>query len=137
MAIEHHNHNVQSDGKREMTKGQFSEWLTGFDTDKDGRISRYELREAVRANKGWFSTWKSNRGVKNADLNGDGFIDPREFTPLVEFAQKLLGYDSQKERLTHAITNIFHLQEMKAKCELENIWSGNLKQLNLEATIKL
>ncbi|GFS46570.1 hypothetical protein Acr_00g0103030 [Actinidia rufa] len=46
--------------KREMTMEQFSEWLAGFDTDKDGRISRDELREAVHVNNGWFSTWKSN-----------------------------------------------------------------------------
>ena len=71
--------------------GQFSEWLAGFDRDKDGRISRDELREAVRANKRWFSTWKSNRAVKNADLNRDGFIDQSEFTHLVEFSQKQLG----------------------------------------------
>ena len=64
---------------------------TGFDKDKDGRISQDELKEAVRATGGLFSSWKSKRGVKSADLNGDGFIDQNEITRLVEFAQKYLG----------------------------------------------
>ncbi|XP_057503736.1 calcium-binding protein CML24-like [Actinidia eriantha] len=100
MAIGHHHHHhhhhsvskgVQSDGKREMTMDQFIEWLWGFDKDNDGRISQDELKEAVRATGGWFSTWKSKRGVKSADLNRDGFIDQNEITRLVEFAQKQLG----------------------------------------------
>lgn len=62
-----------------------------FDADKDGRLSRYELRDAVRANRGWFSTWKGKRALKSADANRNGFVDERELENLVAFAEKELN----------------------------------------------
>lgn len=82
---------VTPDGKREMTIEEFKKWLKKFDKDKDGKISRDELREAVRAKGGWFSTHKSKRGLKLADINSNGFIDDSEISNLVEFAQRELG----------------------------------------------
>ncbi|KAF7138311.1 hypothetical protein RHSIM_Rhsim07G0228900 [Rhododendron simsii] len=79
------------DGKREMTLDEFKEWIRGFDKDKDGRLSRDELREAIRATRAWFPGWKAKRGIKAADVNGDGFIDDTEIMVLMEFAQKNLG----------------------------------------------
>ncbi|KAF7139557.1 hypothetical protein RHSIM_Rhsim07G0229400 [Rhododendron simsii] len=73
---------------REMAIDEFKMWVKQFDVDKDGRISRDELKEAIRANRAWFPGWKANRGVKAADVNGDGFIDDSEITALVEFAEK-------------------------------------------------
>ncbi|KAM7517077.1 hypothetical protein LguiA_006660 [Lonicera macranthoides] len=83
--------NVTTDGKREMTMDEFKRWLKKFDTDNDSRISRDELREAVRANGGWFSKWKGKRGMKSADINGNGFIDESEIISLLDFAEKVLG----------------------------------------------
>ncbi|KAG5542166.1 hypothetical protein RHGRI_021882 [Rhododendron griersonianum] len=79
------------DGKREMAMDQFKEWIKQFDVDKDGRISRDELKEAIRSTRAWFPGWKANRGVKAADANGDGFIDDSEITALMEFAEKNLS----------------------------------------------
>ncbi|KAL2538001.1 Calcium-binding protein CML23 [Forsythia ovata] len=59
--------------------------------DKDGSISQDELQEAVLATGGWFSTWKSERGLKSADTNSDGVIDENEFSNPVEFERKQLG----------------------------------------------
>ncbi|CAN4115097.1 unnamed protein product [Withania somnifera] len=86
--------NISSDGKLEMSLQEFKKWLKIFDLDKDGKISKEELREAVRANGGgWFSRLKGSHGKKIADTNGDGFgfIDEKEFENLVEFAHRNLG----------------------------------------------
>ncbi|XP_072952972.1 polcalcin Cyn d 7-like [Typha angustifolia] len=76
---------------REMTVDEFKEWLKRFDTDKDGRISREELQRAIRSIRGRFSGWKSRRGIRRADIDGDGFIDEDEIDNLVDFAQNSLG----------------------------------------------
>lgn len=90
-SISYATRNVTTDGKREMTVEEFKRWLKKFDADNDCRISRYELREAVRATGVWFSTSKGKQGVKSADINGDGFIDESEIISLVDFAEKELG----------------------------------------------
>lgn len=86
MAIKHTH---SSNG--EMTVEEFREWLKSFDKDKDGRISRAELREAIRSKGGRFTTWKSGRGIRQADSNRNGFIDDAEIDNLVAFAQRNLG----------------------------------------------
>ncbi|CAL9092035.1 unnamed protein product [Musa acuminata var. zebrina] len=75
----------------DMTVDEFKEWLKRFDTDRDGRISREELKRAIRSIRGRFSGWKSKRGIKYSDADGNGFIDEGEFDNLVDFAQKSLG----------------------------------------------
>ncbi|RZR98142.1 hypothetical protein BHM03_00027449 [Ensete ventricosum] len=40
-------HAVGERRHREMSMEEFREWLKRFDVDKDGRISRRELREAL------------------------------------------------------------------------------------------
>ncbi|KAL9385915.1 hypothetical protein Peur_022925 [Populus x canadensis] len=89
MAIK--NRNVTVDGARAMTMGQFKAWMKTIDDDKDGKISKDELSDAVRGNGGWFAGWKAKRGVGSADSNGNGFVDESEIGNLVEFAQKHLG----------------------------------------------
>ncbi|CAN4095388.1 unnamed protein product [Withania somnifera] len=85
--------NIASDGKLEMSVQEFKKWMKRFDIDKDGKISKEELREALRANGvGWFSRIiKGSKGIKDADANGNGYIDDNEFNNLVEFAQRNLG----------------------------------------------
>ncbi|KAL5189706.1 putative calcium-binding protein CML19 [Glycine soja] len=87
--------NVSSDGKRVMTVEQFRRWLmTAFDTNGDGRISKAELRRAVRLTGGIFASWNSGqafssgRAFKSADVNRDGFIDDNKFRNLAHFAGK-------------------------------------------------
>lgn len=83
--------NVGLDGKREMTLDEFKMWVRRFDADKDGRISREELAEAVRLSGGWFARFKAKRGVRSVDRNGNGYVDGVEVHELVDFAQKHLG----------------------------------------------
>jgi len=81
--------NVWSDGKRVMTVEQFKRWLmTAFDTNGDGRISKAELRRAVRLTGGFLASCSSGRAFKSADANRDGFIDDNEFRNLAHFADK-------------------------------------------------
>ncbi|XP_050365075.1 polcalcin Cup a 4-like [Argentina anserina] len=82
---------VASDGKRVMTTEELKKWLKKFDTDKDGRISKEELRQAIRSTGGRFAAFKSSRGLRSADVNKDGYIGEEELDSLVEFAQKHLN----------------------------------------------
>ena len=82
---------IHVDGKTEMTVDELKRWLRSLDTDKDGRISKKELADAVRESGGWFARWKGKRGIRSADSNGNGFVDENEISNLVEFAQKILG----------------------------------------------
>ncbi|KAK3231424.1 hypothetical protein Dsin_003305 [Dipteronia sinensis] len=82
---------VDENGKRETTMDEFMRWMKKFDADKDGRISRQELAEAVRVSGGWFARLKARRGVRSVDRNGNGCIDDSEIKSLVEFAEKHLG----------------------------------------------
>jgi Ca2+-binding EF-hand superfamily protein len=72
-----------------MSIEEFKRWLRKFDADKDGKISRKELEDAIAG--GWFTRWKGKPGIRSADSNGNGFIDESEIDNLVEFAQKYLG----------------------------------------------
>ncbi|MCD9558493.1 hypothetical protein HAX54_015880 [Datura stramonium] len=82
---------VSASGKNEMTLKEFKEWLKEFDTDNNGKISKEELREAIRATGAWFCGFKSKKAVKYADTNRNGVIDENEIDNLVHFAQKHLG----------------------------------------------
>lgn len=52
---------VDVDRKRVITIDEFTEWIRGFGKNKDGQITRDELREAIRATRAWFSYWKAER----------------------------------------------------------------------------
>ncbi|CAB4296941.1 unnamed protein product [Prunus armeniaca] len=54
--------------------------------DKDGRISKEELRQAIRATRGHFVMFKSRLGLRSADADCNGFIDEDELNNLVDFA---------------------------------------------------
>jgi calmodulin len=75
----------------DMTVEKFKEWLRRFDVDHDGRISREELRCAMRTIRTRFAGYKSKRGIDCADADGDGYIDDDEVDGLIEYAQKSLG----------------------------------------------
>uniref|UniRef100_A0A6N2MGU5 EF-hand domain-containing protein n=1 Tax=Salix viminalis TaxID=40686 RepID=A0A6N2MGU5_SALVM len=79
------------DGKQGMTMEQFKIWIKSLDIDKNGKISKDELSDAVRGNGGWFAGLKGKRGIRSADSNGDGVIDESEIAMLAAFAQKHLG----------------------------------------------
>uniref|UniRef100_A0A0D9XEI3 EF-hand domain-containing protein n=1 Tax=Leersia perrieri TaxID=77586 RepID=A0A0D9XEI3_9ORYZ len=75
----------------ENTVREFKEWLRQFDTDRDGRISRDELRQAMRAVGVKFTGIKCRRGMNLADADGDGYLDDSEIDGLIEYWGKRLG----------------------------------------------
>ncbi|XP_062186373.1 calmodulin-like protein 4 [Phragmites australis] len=75
-----------------ITVPEFKEWLKQFDTNHDGRISRKELREAIRRRGAWFSNLKALFAVRRADKNRNGFVDDCEIEGLIVFAEKELGF---------------------------------------------
>ncbi|PIA56439.1 hypothetical protein AQUCO_00700636v1 [Aquilegia coerulea] len=77
--------------KKEMTVEEFKNWLNQFDADKDGRISKEELHEAVRSLGVWFTSWKTRRGLLAADDNKNGYVDEHEVDHLFAYAQKKLN----------------------------------------------
>ena len=79
------------DGKLVMSPEEFKNWLKGFDRNGDGRISKGELREAMRAKGVWFAGWKCHEGLSAADKDGNGFIEDDEMNNLKDFALKHLG----------------------------------------------
>ncbi|PIA56438.1 hypothetical protein AQUCO_00700635v1 [Aquilegia coerulea] len=81
--------------KKTMTVEDFKTWLKQFDADGDGRISKNELRTAIRDLGMCFTTWKARKGVRIADANGNGFLDENEIEGLVEFAKNKLGMKIQ------------------------------------------
>ncbi|XP_043714979.1 probable calcium-binding protein CML18 [Telopea speciosissima] len=84
---------IPKDGKREMSMEEFKQWLKRFDADGDGRISKEELRQALRSVGVRFKRWKARRALRSADADADanGFIDDDEIQNLVTFAEKHLG----------------------------------------------
>lgn len=80
-----------SSNREDMTLEEFKRWLQQFDTDGDGRISRNELREAIRRRGAWFCSLRSSRALRRADKNSNGFLDDSEIENLVALAQKDLG----------------------------------------------
>uniref|UniRef100_A0ACD5Y8U9 Uncharacterized protein n=2 Tax=Avena sativa TaxID=4498 RepID=A0ACD5Y8U9_AVESA len=75
----------------DMTADEFKQWLCRFDVDRDGRISRDELRCAMRALRTRFSGYKSKRCIEYADTDGDGYIKDNEVDGLIDYAQRSLG----------------------------------------------
>ncbi|GMI96737.1 hypothetical protein HRI_003343000 [Hibiscus trionum] len=85
------NKGISMDGKRTMTMDEFKQWLKRFDANKDGRISKEELRSTVYETGERCGRWKSWCGIRSADADGSAFIDKNEITNLVDFANKYLG----------------------------------------------
>ena len=82
---------LSNDDAGAMTAAEFKDWLRQFDADRDGRISRDELRRAMRALRVRFTGRRARRGISFADADGDGYIDDSEIDGLVEFARTNLG----------------------------------------------
>jgi Ca2+-binding EF-hand superfamily protein len=74
----------------ETTVEEFRAWLAQFDADGDGRISREELREALRSLDLWFAWWKAREALRDADANRNGLVDPDEMGRLYAFARRNL-----------------------------------------------
>ncbi|KAL5213238.1 hypothetical protein ABZP36_024085 [Zizania latifolia] len=74
----------------ETTVGEFRAWLSQFDANGDGTISREELERALRSLNLWFARWKAREAMREADANRNGVVDRDEMVRLYAFAQKHL-----------------------------------------------
>jgi hypothetical protein len=80
-----------------ITVPEFKRWLKQFDTDRDGRISRKELQEAIRRRGAWFSGLRAIFAIRHADRNRNGFVDDSEIEGLIHFAERELGFRITKD----------------------------------------
>ena len=75
-----------------MSEQEFRAWLQKVDVNGDGRISRQELKDALRVigmNCAW---WKAWRAKKYADLNHNNYIDgEQEIKELIQHAAERWG----------------------------------------------
>lgn len=85
------NRPFSNDGKYEMSLEEFKKWLKRFDSDKDGRINKAEVLDAIRTGGVWFAGLRSRRGLNAADKNHNGYIDDNEINNLKDVALKYLG----------------------------------------------
>ncbi|KAI0494840.1 hypothetical protein KFK09_024985 [Dendrobium nobile] len=68
---------------------QFKAWLKSIDQNGDGKISRKELRHALRALGLKSPRWKAWRALVHADLNHNKHIDgDDEVEELIKYAVK-------------------------------------------------
>ncbi|KAI5006831.1 hypothetical protein ZWY2020_037993 [Hordeum vulgare] len=68
----------------DMTVDEFKEWLRQrFDVDRDSRISRDELRCAMRTIRTRFSGYQEQAWHQYADTDGDGYVDDGEVDSLI------------------------------------------------------
>ncbi|KAK1315423.1 hypothetical protein QJS10_CPA06g02353 [Acorus calamus] len=75
-----------------MTEQQFVQWLDDIDTNKDGMISKEELRKALHDLGLHFTRWKAGRGMAHGDLNHNHYIDGHEeLEKLIAYAKNRWG----------------------------------------------
>ncbi|PHU18879.1 hypothetical protein BC332_10030 [Capsicum chinense] len=68
----------------EQVKGM----LMKYDKNRDGRISKQQVRLAFKEMGLHFCRWKAGKAVRFADENGDGYINEDEMSQLVHYASK-------------------------------------------------
>ncbi|KAK3231397.1 hypothetical protein Dsin_003278 [Dipteronia sinensis] len=86
---------LRGDAKKEFPVPYNKEQLRGmfwrYDTNKDDKLSRKELKEAFSNLGASIPAWRAHRALNHADNNGDGYISGEEVDELINYAVKL-GY---------------------------------------------
>ncbi|KAL6317843.1 hypothetical protein AAG906_030597 [Vitis piasezkii] len=75
-----------------LSEDQLKGLLKRYDTNKDGRLSKDELKKAFRGMGLHFSGWRAGRALRHADANGDHFISEDELNELVKYAHSKWGF---------------------------------------------
>ncbi|PPR82101.1 hypothetical protein GOBAR_AA38620 [Gossypium barbadense] len=86
MAIKTRTYSVV-DGRLEMTMDEFKRWLKKFDDDKDGRISRDELADAIRVSRLEMTMDEFKRWLKKFDDDKDGRISRDELADAIRVSR--------------------------------------------------
>ncbi|CAN4122699.1 unnamed protein product [Withania somnifera] len=68
----------------EQVKGM----LMKYDRNKDGKLSKQEVRLAFKEMGLHFCHWKAGKALRFADKNGDGYINEDEMSELVQYASR-------------------------------------------------
>ncbi|KAI3709034.1 hypothetical protein L2E82_17486 [Cichorium intybus] len=71
-----------------LTDDQLKGMLRRFDTNRDGKISRRELRVGLRSLGLHFTFIRAGRALHHADGNGDGVISDEEINELAKYVYK-------------------------------------------------
>lgn len=82
-------------GSVPLNEAQLKSWFTLFDANKDGRLSKEELKNALEGLGSTFPAWRAWRALRHADENGDGYISEEELDGLVKYIVKR-GYSPSK-----------------------------------------
>ncbi|KAL5847423.1 hypothetical protein ACOSQ3_010947 [Xanthoceras sorbifolium] len=73
------------------TMEQLRQMFWSHDANRDGRLSRKELKDAFNDLGARIPGWRAHRALNRADDNGDGYVSEDEVDELVSYAVKL-GY---------------------------------------------
>ncbi|KAK4352078.1 hypothetical protein RND71_027596 [Anisodus tanguticus] len=71
-----------------LSEEQVKGMLMKYDKNRDGKLSRQELRLAFKEMGLHFCCWKAGKVLRFADRNGDGYINEDEFSEFVQFASR-------------------------------------------------
>ncbi|XP_059635380.1 calcium-binding allergen Ole e 8-like [Cornus florida] len=66
-----------------LSEEQIKGLLKRHDTNRDGKLSREELKAAFKTLGLHFSGWRAQRALRHADANEDGFINEEELNELI------------------------------------------------------
>ena len=75
-----------------LSEEQVKGLLSRYDTNRDGRLSKDELKRAFRGMGLRFSGWRAGRALRHADANGDHYISEDELSELVKYAHSKWGF---------------------------------------------
>ncbi|WCJ35406.1 hypothetical protein M5689_016663 [Euphorbia peplus] len=76
-------------GSISLTEGQLKALFKENDSNRDGKLSKEEIKRAFIKLGSRLPNWRVNRALRHADGDGDGDITEKELDELVKYAVKL------------------------------------------------
>ncbi|KAM3342023.1 hypothetical protein CQW23_10830 [Capsicum baccatum] len=71
-----------------LSEEQVKGMLKKYDKNRDGKLSKQELRFAFKEMGLHFCSWKAGKALRFADNNCDGYINEDEMNEFVQYASK-------------------------------------------------
>ncbi|KAK1433501.1 hypothetical protein QVD17_10412 [Tagetes erecta] len=71
-----------------ISENQLKSIFREFDVNRDGKLSRKELKVGLKSIGIRFSGFRAWRAVRHVDANGDGMIGEEEIDELIKYASK-------------------------------------------------